>query len=47
MLSAAEDYGNELYGMYYTLGWPCWKCHALGLLLFTSDVELIIMKLLL
>ena len=23
MLSAAEDYGNELYGMYYTLGWPC------------------------
>ena len=37
-------------GMYYTLGGPsnirpCSKCHALGVLLFTNDVELIIMKL--
>ena len=33
-------------GMYYILGRPdnirsCWKYHALGLLLFTNDFELI------
>ena len=35
-----------MVAMYYNLGYrssnvrPCWKCHALGLLLFTNDVEL-------